>query len=434
MAFRRKSQCIDARFGACMRGLIVALNAVLLLAGCANAHFDIQTAATDPRVYGSVYPYYAEFCALSEFNKLPGKGVDLDSGGPGGHSVLYLNGVCKAKDAGYPVIAVCAGDTSPDQGVGLSVNAHYRNANWIATEGRDFFFHGDLAPGEAVTATAYARTQNRAKAMGILDGVQFHAAALAHKPESMSTRDFMYELSAATDYALSFGRDRYCARVPLDRERMGRVVSYLNSVNVPYRSGERTFQWDVLRDNCAHLTHNALAVVGIWQPWPIQRPLLVAAFDFPVPKNEFVNLMRRTNDLPVDRPAALYDDDELRAALREKDWIATRPGALAEAERAVPVNELYDTRLRLIFYDEPVFGHYQQHFDAIFHDPRYTDLRANLAWFAARYDRILASRPAPASADSDPARAAFDVLYYDHIARERASLDAVRAKLSRIPG
>jgi len=59
----------------------------------------------------------------------------------------------------------------------------------------------------------------------------------------------------------------------------------------------------------------------------------------------------------------------------------TRPGGLAEAERIVQQNEVYNTRLRLIFYDEPVFGHYQQQFDQIFRDSRYTDLRANLSYF-----------------------------------------------------
>ena len=417
-----------------MRGVIFVLSAVLLLTGCATTFFDIQTVATDTRLYGSVYPYYVEFCALSEFKKLPGSSVDIDSGGPGGHSVLYLNGVCKAKDADYPVIEVCDGEQSPDQGVGLSVNAHYRNANWIATEGRDFFFHGGMAPGEPLTASAYARTQKRAKALGILEGIQFHEGVMRDKPTAMSAHDYMYELSVATDYAISFGRDRYCARVPIDRERMRGVVAYLNRVNAPYRSGARRFEWDVLRDNCAHLTHNALATVGIWLPWPTDRPLLVAAFDFPVPKNEFVNLMRRTNDLPIDEPVALYDDPDLRDALQEQDWIATRPGALAEAERAVLANALYKTDLRLIFYDDPVFGRYQRDFEAIFSEPRYTDLRANHAYFAARYDRILATRPASAGRASDPAHATFDGLYYDHIARERASLEAVRAKLSRIQG
>ncbi len=55
--------------------------------------------------------------------------------------------------------------------------------------------------------------------------------------------------------------------------------------------------------------------MGVWPIWPTGRPLLISAFDFPVPKNEFVNLMRRTNDLPIADPDALYDDASARAAM-----------------------------------------------------------------------------------------------------------------------
>ncbi len=414
-----------------MRGTEWVACAALLLNGCANTTFNVPPGAADEQLYATIFPYYVEFCALSEIRKLPGTEVDIEGGGPGGHTVLYLNGVCRVKDAGYPVIQVCDGAPQLNQGVGLSVNAHYRNANWTATEGRDFFFHGDQRPGEPLTLASYARTQARARALGVLDGVQFHASVMRDKPAALSAVDYMYELSAATDYAIGFGRDRYCARVPVDRARMAGVVTYLNGVNAPYRGGARVFEWDVLRDNCAHLTHNALATVGLWRNWPTERPLLIAAFDFPVPKNEFVNLMRRTNDLPIDDPASVYDNEELRTALLRQDWIATRPGALAEAERAIPDNAMYDTRLRLIFFDEAILGHYQQRFEQIFADPRYTDLRANLAHFGALYDHIMASRPA---AGEDPGRTAFDALYYDHIAHERAALDTVRARLARIPG
>ncbi len=417
-----------------MRRLSWILCASLLLNGCASTLYNVSSGASDEQLYATIYPYYVEFCALSEIKKLPGSAVDITGGGPGGHSVVYLNGVCRKKDVDYPVIEVCDGDPVPGHGVGLSVNAHYRNANWTATEGRDFFFNGDLAPGEPLTKASYARTQARAEKLGVLRGITFHTGVMKEKPAGLSDRDYMYEESVATDYAIGFGRDRYCARVPIDRAKMQGVVDYLNGVNAPYRSGQREFEWDVLRDNCAHLTHNALATVGLWHHWPTDRPLLVAAFDFPVPKNEFVNLMRRTNDLPIDDPDALYDDDELRTGLLDQDWIATRPGALAESARAVQPNAMYDTRLRLIFYDEPIFGHYQQRFDAIFSDPRYTDLRTNLAYFSAQYDRILASKPAAPAPATTSDRAAFDTLYYDHIAREKASLEAIRAKLSRITG
>ncbi len=402
-----------------------ALACILLLQGCVSTLYNVPSDATDAAVYGKIYPYYAEFCAVSEMRKLPGSQVDIDSGGPGGHAVFYLNGVCRVADAHYPVVSLCD-HPGPDDGVGISVNAHYRNANWVATPGHDFFFHGGLPAGAALTPAAYARTQAQAKQLGLLDGVQFQAATLKDQPPGMSERDFKYEISVSTDYAINFGRDRYCARVPLDRGRMAVVVNALNAANAPYRSGARQFEWSVLRNNCAHLAHNALAAVGVWKEWPIERPVLLAAFDFPVPKNEFVNLMRRTNDLPIADPEAIGDDDALRGALLEKDWLATRPGGLAEAEHAVLVNSLYDTHLRLIFYDEAMFGHYQERFEAIFKDPRYTDLHTNLVYFADLYADIQAKRPARFTGDD----AAFERVYYEHIAAEQDVLATTRKALA----
>jgi hypothetical protein len=369
------------------------------LTGCANSYFTVPTETPDEAAYTAIFPWYAEFCALSEIDKKPGFGAEIIPGGPGGHSVLYLNGVCRVKDAGYPVVALCGdgGDPRPGEGVGLSVNDHYRNANWIATEGRDFVFRGDLAPDEPLTRKSYLRTQAKAEAMGILDGIVFHRKVFDDQPPGMSKIDFMYDMSVATDYAVGFARDRYCARVPLDRVKMAAIVNYLNAVNAPYRSGQKVFDWNVLQNNCTHLAHNALAVAGVWPEWPTDRPLLISAFDFPVPKNEFVNLMRRTNDLPIGDPGDLYDDETARSTIAREGWIPTGPGGLAESGRAIQRNDVYNTHLRLIFYDEPIFGHYQKRFDQIFSDPRYTDLRANLSHFAALYTAILARQPRPES-------------------------------------
>jgi hypothetical protein len=240
----------------------------------------------------------------------------------------------------------------------------------------------------------------------------------------MSERDYMYEVSVATDYALAFGRDRYCARVPMNRTEMGEIVDYLNRLNEPYRTGRSEFEWDVLRNNCAHMVHNALAAVGLWKEWPTDRFILFAAFDFPVPKNEFVNLMRRTNDMPLADPQALYEDGAARAGLLREDRIATMPGALAQAERAIRPNELYDTDLRLIFYDEPIFGHYQQWFDRIFSKGRYTDLRANLTHFSALYARILAEPDNPSAPGSgDPGFASFARRYRDYVVHHKEAVD-----------
>jgi hypothetical protein len=428
-ALLRMTNCAGGR----LRHLALMLAATIVLPGCINAYYQAPHTTVNERVYASFYPYFAEYCAVSEFDKKKGFGVDLEGGGAGGHSVFYLNGACRVRDAGYPVLAVC--DESPDgmagKGVGLSVNDHYKNANWTATEGRDFFYRGGLAPGEAVTPAAYARIQETAEAMGVLDGVVYHREALAPKPQGMSVRDYMYDIAIGTDYAIGIDRDRFCARVPLDRAKMALIVRYLNALNEPYRSGKKVFHWNVLRDNCTYLAHNALGAVGLWPQLRPDRPLLIAAFDFPVPKNEFVNVMWRTNDMPIANPDALYDDDTARDALLRLGWIPTEPGALAEARPEIRPNEIYNDHLRLIFYDEPVFGHFQKRFDKIFAEPRYTDLAANLAYFSRLYAAILANRPTP---QKTTARAAFDQRYYDVIAREKLKVDAELAELSGTPG
>jgi hypothetical protein len=419
-----------------------AVGASIGLAACSTIPVDTRPTAAAEQLYDTLYPYYAEICAVSELKKKPGFGAEIGSG-IGGHSVMYLNGVCRDDDAHYPTIKLCDAKTPIAQrGVGISVNAHFKNANWIATEGRDFFFHGTLAPHERLTRAAYERTQSRAKAMGILDGVVFHDEVFDDMPAGMSRRDYMYEVSVATDYAIGFGRDRYCARVPLDRQRMSRIVDFLNGLNAIYKDGKKDFEWDVLRNNCSHVAHNALAAADIWQPWPTERFVLFAAFDFPVPKNEFVNLMRRTNDMPIEDVDAVYADEIARHALIQSEPLPTAPGALAEAERAVHDNDVYDTDLRLIFYDDPILGSYERRFRRIFAEPRYVDLRANLQHFADLYREIERQRQSDASspdghADRTPAgrddRARFYALYDRYIDRAIAEVSAELALLPPLP-
>jgi hypothetical protein len=275
-----------------------------------------------------------------------------------------------------------------------------------------------------------------AEKMGILDGVVFHQEVFDDQPAGMPKTAYMYDMSVATDYAVAFGRDRYCARVPLDRAKMAAIVAYLNKINAPYRSGERVFHWNVLENNCTHLAHNVLAVAGVWSEWPTGRPFFISAFDFPVPKNEFVNLMRRTNDMPITDRDALYDDTAARATVLNWHYIPTRPGGLAEAVRAIQPNEVYNTHLRLIFYDEPTFGHYQQRFDAIFSDPRYTDMHANQRHFSALYSAALAAMRTGGSAMTRTTadRTAFDDAYDGVIEHEKARLDEAQRLLSVVPG
>ena len=404
--------------------------AALCLIGC-TARFDVTPSPDNQAAYSFLYPFYVELCAVSQIKKKPGFGVDT-SGGPGGHTVFFLSRVCRDRDAHYPTLVMCApGMPEDEQGVGLSVNAHFQNANWVATDGRDFFFNGDLKPGERLSRAAYERTQKTAEAKNIYDGIVFHKEVFDDMPPGMDRRDFMYEVSIATDYAVALARYRYCGRVPVTRAQMVKIVDYLNGENAPYREG-KTFEWNVLENNCTHLVHNALAAADVWDDWPTDRFILISAFDFPVPKNEFVNIMRRTNDMDLTDLSALYADDAARRSLEKDGRLPTQPGGLAEAVRAVQDNDIYDTDVNLIFYDDPVTGRYRRHFDAIFSEPRYTNLRANLDYFAALYAKVkteLAREPKP----SDNDLAAFEARYARYIDREVADVSTKMHALDRMP-
>ena len=379
--------------------------------------------------YTTQHPYYLEFCALSEVQKKPGNGADI-RGGVGGHSTIYLNGVCRVGD-GYPEIEVCA-EKPALNGVGLSVNAHFANANWVAIPGRDFFYHGDVKPGQKLTQAVYDATKAHAKHIGIYDAIRFHPRVFEGMPAGFTDESFKYEVSIATDYAIGYGRDRYCARVPVSKVQMVRITDYLNGLNRPYREGKAEYHWSVLTDNCIHVAHNALTAIGFWPLWATNRSILVAAFDFPVPKNEFVNIMRRANDMPIEDLLAIWNDTPARHALLAGEGLPTRAGALATFESVVRKNALYETDLQLIFYDEPLLGPYESWYRRIVTQRRYGDLRADLQYFAGRYARIeaerrplswwLRSHPALASYNDFPK---FYARFYDDVARSAAQIEGL---------
>lgn len=367
---------------------VLALLAALWLSACSTANFDLPGNGGGDG-YVQRHPYFAEFCALSQIKKKSDAGAEI-MGGVGGHATFYLHGACRVEDAGYPVLQLCP-DAAATDGVGLSMNEHFRNAKWVATPGRAFFYDGVPSGAGGLTRDKYERTQAQAKRLGIYDGVQFHDVVFTTMPPGWSRRDWMYEVSASTDYAISMGRGRYCARVPATQAQMAHMVSFLNGQNAPYRAG-KAFQWSVFRDNCIHLAHNALAAAGFWEEWPINRPRVLAMLSFPVPRNEFVNIMRRANGAVPPDPAAVLRDPTSRLALLQFGVLPAGPGALASSYPLQRPNALYDTDVNLIFFDDPVVGAYQRRFDQIFRTPRFHDLHANQAHFASAYADVLAKR------------------------------------------
>ena len=352
----------------------------LWLGACAVVDFARPGAGDAEATYAGTYPYYAEFCALSQISKRPGFGAEI-RGEIGGHAVFYLNGACRGTGSDPQVLRLC--EAGEADGVGISMNEHFRNAKWVAIPGRDFFFDGGLPPGAPLTRDGYRHSQAEARRLGLYDGIDFHPRFFAGMPAGSDAEAYKYEISIATDYAISHGRGRYCARVPVTQPQLRRMIGFLNAENAPYRSGAREFRWSLFRDNCIHLAHNALAAAGFWREWPTNRSLLVSILDFPVPKNEFVNLMRRANDPALADPVAAWHDPAARRSVLDFGQLPARPGALALSWPARAPNAVYETALKLVFYDEPHFGPYRGWLEAILADPVQVDLAANLRHHAA---------------------------------------------------
>ncbi len=221
---------------------------------------------------------------------------------------------------------------------------------------------------------------------------------------------------------------------------MSAVVDFLNAQNAPYRSGRAEFRWSLFQDNCIHLAHNALAAAAVWEEWPTNRAMLIALFDFPVPKNEFVNLMRRTNNPDLLDPAAAYRDPAARRSVVQFGQLPVRPGAIALSWPPRQPNEVYGTALKLVFYDEPHFGPYRGWLDAILADPRFFDLESNLRYFAARFHEVRASRQPLSwwlaqngSREAPPGASmtAFHTRFYAALDREIGAIDTHLARLRR---
>jgi hypothetical protein len=398
---------------------------LFLLAGCNTLPIPATIPPVSEAQYTAWHPYYFEYCALSEQNKKPGFGMEL-RGGIGGHSVIYINGVCLKTPGGYPELAMCPGNPGGN-GVGISVNSHFINATWVGVPGHDFFFHGDLQPGQQLTRAVYNETKAHAARLGLYDTLRFHDEAYEGMPPGFDRETFKYEVSIATDYALSYGRDRYCARVPVTAAQMEKIVAYMNGLNTPFRDGKAEFEWNVFNNNCIHVAHNALAAIGFWPEWPTGMPVVLAAFDFPVPKNEFVNVMRRANDMPIDNLMAVWRDRSARQALLDGEGLPTRPGALATFEPMFQANTVYDINPTLIFYDDPILGSYEDWYRTIARDPRYTNLQADVDSFRSEYERIEAARQPEAwwlehrpALRGEPQFPEFYQRYYSAIEQQRA--------------
>lgn len=384
----------------------------------ADYEFDVGKLPPEHRpdpIEDTLFPYSVELCALSQF-----RGKDGAKGGIPGHGVMYLHGACRDPETHYPQLRLREDADTDHDGVGVTVNRYLKNANWIAIPGRRLFFEGNLGPDDRVTEQAVEAVTQQAIELGLYDGIQ-----LLDDVKEKGLAEFVRKRSVGTDLALTFARTIFCARVPVTRAMMGEIILFLNDLNLQYNTGEKEYHWDGLHDNCVHVVHNALAAASIWPPTEVGGRGLRR--HLAIPANEYLNLVLRTADFPIDDFQAILRDQEAHDSLLEFGWLPGHHGALIKTLDIHQPNDIYDTDFHL-FLLEPVRSRKTRRTEELLYDPKHFDLEPNLRMYKDRYQKILDDKPADEGASLRGERH-WSVFrrYYEYV---EVQLDDVNTKLS----
>ena len=299
--------------------------------------------------------------------------------------------------------------SDPDSGTGISFNKIFDNVNWVAIPGRDEFFRGGLAPEQNLDKDFFEAAIHRATTAGWFAGVRSKDAVMRRRPQAMRPEEFIVRHSIGTDFALNFARTAYCARLPMSRDAMGKVIAYLNSANESAQTSG--YVWNMYTNNCSHVAHNALAAAGVWDPKAARGPgainvakdvMSVASAlalrqmsDFSFPANNFVRLYEAGSERPIDDALAAFRNHDVRRTMND-GWITTGPGAL------IATSPIHDARRNQMFasgrdpflFSVPMLWDKADTFTMLTRDapPMVTDLAANLAHYRDRYARTLANQ------------------------------------------
>jgi hypothetical protein len=349
--------------------------------------------------YDELFPYYLEYAAMTRIHR---RGAE--PGGRHGHAAFYLKGVRRVAGAPYPQLELAPEDASlsdPNTGVGVSVNKVLANVNWVAFDGCDLFYDGGMREGDVIDAGAAEAVVDRVLRSGAFDGVVVHDWVLADKPAGVSDERYLGGQSIGTDFALRFGRDVACVRIPVTREMMAEVVAYLNAMNRRYADDPKaTFEWDGVENNCTHLALNALARVSGRRALKTDAGPVGRFFNLAIPANAFVDLAVAANG-PVAGKGAV------RAAFDEYGWLLQEPGVTVRfLPRFRDRNQLWEGDFDMYTMERPVvplilvppmevvpigskwiwppfYRFEQKAYRRLFAEPRYYDLRANLEHYLA---------------------------------------------------
>lgn len=391
---------------------------IVLVSGCATLKDTYHPPQRPSAAYDTLYPQYIQLCAVSQI-----RAKFTKEGGSPGHAVMYLKGACRDDASPYPRLKLCEQD-SPQTGVGISVNKTLKNVNWMAIPGKALFFYGNLKPGQFLEAEQARAAIQYAADEDVFEGIDIHEQYQPPEDDPEAVEYFLASETLGTDFALTFGRNAYCANMPVTEAVLRDIVGYLNSLNDQYARGEATYKWSGYSDNCVHTLRNALAAGSVWAPKSINQIKILQLFHLAVPANEFAELAFRTNRFEIEDFDLVYRDPHMREALLRYGWLPTRHGALLEYIPVHQNNVLYDVRYRIFVLQAPLFRLKSRRIGQMFDELRYTDVEENLRYYRDRYARIMRKRPSDWDhVKQGDARSLARRAYYQYIADQLADVD-----------
>jgi hypothetical protein len=342
---------------------------------------DQNTAGPEP-LFDKVFPYYTMECSLTQWE--PAQGAP---GGHGGHVLIYLKGVCRDQSIPYPKIKMCDEGTDlgdPNSGVTLSADKILENTEYIATDGQQFLFHGDLKPGQVVDEASLLSTREAVVKSGAARGIKIHPEFLANKPAGMSDEEYIAKIGADTDYAISIAREASCVRIPMNRAQVQAEVDFVNSSNEPYVSGKKIFYWNGPGNNCTNFTHDVLAAAGIRKYVARTHNKLLGIWNIltmriQVPRNETLKSEETVNKVSkIGTAEEVFNDEDSREIFEKLGTLPETGGLFQIVPMDLAGNQLYKLAPGAMMLDTPLIQNRHKDLKKVETDADYTDLATNI--------------------------------------------------------
>jgi hypothetical protein len=359
---------------------------------------------------------YVELCTGDRYLS-----KNYGDGNVAGHALIYVNGLCKDMGVDFPQVKIC--DSSDNhKGVGISLDAAFRNVKWVAVPTRELTLFGDYGKNK-VDDEVIQNIFKKAKEYRVFENVKLDVAQYPKEilDYTSDKEDQTTLWNIGTGIAFNTARNLNCVKTKIGAKQLDNLAQFLNGVNEEYYSGEKTYEWS-LSDNCTHLTTNAFASTGIvkYRKPKTKRNIIANLFTLTLPKSEFLKLVRRVNKTTYS-PRIIWENEKYRNFFNEYERLPWTYGNLVKKYSKIMDNDFFKTKKGTLI-SLPTIGMSLKKVER----KKYANERYNLELHKKKITKALKSPHFKWKFKSEPERKKFLVKYKNFL---KASLAEINAKL-----